>query len=353
MIADASTTVLFMRHCARSTSDTVEGLPYDDYSADAWPNFSVPSMHCLKRGHGFVQRTGSELKDILPKPILTIADNVERDIETAMAFLEGCGHPISATNFFITHDPFSSSSSPSCIIPNVSERVPILAKAINSSLPSDAEEIITCVKDVVGEGNVGDWAERSCEATEEFMLQGNCVLAAYFAERFLMQFMGGMTVGWGRLEPEKIPKLLKMYEWFLHTLLYFDISKKLGASIMTALLEIIKGRPEGTYVFVGHDVTLVQISTILGLSWELELFGTRPNLPGSMLRFDLENEMIQASYIYPDIFAKDNFSLGTTEAKFSRTASDTMLIEDLVKDMQRTVDIDCANPFVIPHTNIV
>ena len=88
------------RHCLRSTPlqvDPGEGpLPrYSDYSNNPFPQWPVPTWNCLPDGGPLVKKQGEVLKslNILPTVQSAVADNCERDIETARSLLSGLGLP--------------------------------------------------------------------------------------------------------------------------------------------------------------------------------------------------------------------------------------------------------------------
>ena len=97
---DGLLTFPIRRHCLRSTPlqvDPGEGpLPrYSDYSNNPFPQWPVPTWNCLPDGGPLVKKQGEVLKslNILPTVKSAVADNCERDIETARSLLSGLGLP--------------------------------------------------------------------------------------------------------------------------------------------------------------------------------------------------------------------------------------------------------------------
>jgi hypothetical protein len=68
---------------------------YSDYSSTPFPQWPVPTWNCLPDGGRLVKKQGEVLKfwHILPSVKSAVADNCERDIETARSLLSGLGLP--------------------------------------------------------------------------------------------------------------------------------------------------------------------------------------------------------------------------------------------------------------------
>jgi len=68
---------------------------YSDYSSSPFPQWPVPTWNCLPDGGRLVQKQGDTLKywRILPTVKAVVADNCERDIETAHSLVTGLGLP--------------------------------------------------------------------------------------------------------------------------------------------------------------------------------------------------------------------------------------------------------------------
>jgi hypothetical protein len=68
---------------------------YSDYSSTPFPQWPVPTFNCLPDGGHLVRKQAEVLKfwHILPTVKSAVADNCERDIETAHSLLSGLGLP--------------------------------------------------------------------------------------------------------------------------------------------------------------------------------------------------------------------------------------------------------------------
>lgn len=115
LCCDSATTVLVMRHCARSTEDdsikTGPQLRYSSvssYSAKSWPAFPVAEMYCLPRGADIVEAEGKWMRanGALPEPVHTIVDEMQRDVETGLRFMKGLEVDINKSNFVLDKRPF-------------------------------------------------------------------------------------------------------------------------------------------------------------------------------------------------------------------------------------------------------
>jgi hypothetical protein len=68
---------------------------YSDYASSPFPNWPVATWHCLPDAGQLIKKQAEVFKywHILPTIKSAVADNCERDIETAQSFLSGLGLP--------------------------------------------------------------------------------------------------------------------------------------------------------------------------------------------------------------------------------------------------------------------
>eukprot|EP00929_Paragymnodinium_shiwhaense_P053620 TRINITY_DN26853_c0_g1_i1.p1 TRINITY_DN26853_c0_g1~~TRINITY_DN26853_c0_g1_i1.p1 ORF type:complete len:405 (+),score=50.59 TRINITY_DN26853_c0_g1_i1:81-1295(+) len=352
------TTVFVMRHCARampeSGIDDVENLRYfDNYSSEAWASFgSDGEWDCLARGERIVEQTGEWLKKYgsLPAPIRAIADDVQRDHMTAQKLLQGLG--VSTRHYSSSTGPYSVAET----CPNMS------ADDYKAALEQQlADHPITAdwyapmqneVRSVVGTGAAGDWNDTSCrfDPGAQFKdwwapYKGACQAASQFASRFLMQWGGGIDIGWNKVLPTSIPRLLSLHSWyFTLTLNAPAVVARREASIVNAVARILEHGEQGTTFLVGHDTNQGGLNGALGLSWQPDAFPANSTMPGSMLRFDLQDNTVTASYAFVEDFSKGG-SLKSVPVEFPGTASSTMALDAFLKLADGSIVAECANHF--------
>merc|ERR1712050_231150 len=120
-----------------------------------------------------------------------------------------------------------------------------------------------------------------------------------------MEEGGGMPLAWGRLNASDVPKLLALHSYYLRlTVFARDLVKSSQASIAWAILQVLEARKSGTTLFAGHDLQIGGLGSALGLSWDPTPFPMDATLPGSALRFDLEDDTVTASYVFLENFTK-------------------------------------------------
>lgn len=324
------TTVLMMRHCLRDMPEKgiydVQGLDYfNNYSQTPWAPFlnkekPVPAFYCLDRGEKIVEEQGEWLKKNgnLPSPITAIADTCQRDDVTAHAFLRGLGVDANSDTFFTNHFPFDNGKNktltPDCKTLTAAELfAAISAQRKMTPPPSNYAALVDQIYKVAGKGAAGDWTNTSCTLEADPTVHwwapfiGGCNVANEFAERFLMEWGGGMAPGWGKLNTTDIPKLLAVHAWYLRTSLFIpSVQKSEAASIAWAILETLEAGAQGTTNFVGHDTQQGGLSAALGLSWDPSPYAESATIPGSMLRFDLDSgsDIVTMSYGFPEDYGK-------------------------------------------------
>ena len=184
-------------------------------------------------------------------------------------------------------------------------------------------------------------------------LKGTCSAASGFMERFLMEWGGGLEIGWGRLPAQLIPRLLELHAWFRQVM---DASPMLTsrtmASIAGSVSAALKGRsgatPNVTRIFVGHDSELNGLNAILGLTWKPTKFPVNATLPGSMLRFDTDGTTVTISYLHPTNFSHTGDMMGSmtsVPAVISGLQTNMISLEELQKRFATAANSSCGNVF--------
>merc|ERR1712232_171440 len=91
-------------------------------------------------------------------------------------------------------------------------------------------------------------------------LVGRSELAALAAETFLMQYGGGMTVGWGHVNEAMVYQFLQMqvYTWKVthHSL---PVERAHSSRMLSAIMAALADDRSNETIFVGHDGDLAAI----------------------------------------------------------------------------------------------
>jgi len=325
----AETTVIVMRHCVRSTPEDgisdVDGLPYfNNYSQASWAAFDVPAYFCMPRGAELIASAGKWLAKYgsLPQPVQVIADDCERDWQTASSLLQGYENTSigkAQQPFVIDSRPFKARVSADC--PKLSPtdaRAAILQQMASIHPPEELDKMLAEMGEAMGEGAAGSWWQTGCQlANESSELSGACAAGSDFVERFLFQWGSGLPVAWGKLSASSIPRLLAAHSWFRDvTSAAPPIVRREQAPILRTVLSLLEASAAGTTIFVGHDTQLNALSGGIGLTWDPSPFPLNATLPGSFLRFTRSGDDVEVTYSYHANFSSVEAPMRTVPASF-------------------------------------
>eukprot|EP00729_Bicosta_minor_P020135 gene20135-22750_t len=195
--AAESSVVYLFRHCIRSCDTS--GL--QAYASQPWAPWNVPLDYCLPRGLEIVKGVGMHLRTaatpVVSNPTI-IADNVQRNIDSATALAEGGGWAAPT----IDGTPFTR-----CASPSKDEKTKLIKERYAEVPPPLNRTAMIAAIDRILNGT----EKRISDQPDE----GKSALAASAAEFLLMQVGGGMEVGWGKVNPADVYSLLQMqaYNW--------------------------------------------------------------------------------------------------------------------------------------------
>ena len=222
---------------------------------------------CLPRGIEIIKGTGSYWKTYgsFPTPIHLIVDDIQRDKDTATALLEGLELPSSVAT--VSAAPFNSA--PGCPkLSTDSEAKFIREKMEETQKPKDWEELFNLLQNITGRGSAPPLSLID-DVINGGYLNGRSCYAADFAENFLLQFGGGMKLGWGKLSPFDLYRILSLRSYDrLCSKVVPGIQAYRGASIAAAVLRSLQQNGNGTAIYVGHDSDMWSLAAILNLTWE-------------------------------------------------------------------------------------
>lgn len=347
--------MLVMRHCFRSTPEgdisAVSGMPYfGNYSAQPWPAFGVPDMHCLERGVRLAEASGAWFKRHadLPEPLHVIADDCQRDRQTGQAFLKGFGVGVDNTTFVVDTNPFSAAVSSDCPLPSAAEQAAAVQEQMElRPMPEpDFAHMVAKLYQVLGAGAAGDWTAKPCRAdAASGDLVGGCQAASEFTERFIMQWGGGFELGWGRVPTLEVPELLALHAWY--RMVSSSVPKlvaKTQASIFHRVLgELEAGKP-GTTVFAGHDSQLNAMIAGLDMTWDPSPFPVNATLPSSALRFERVGDQVHVEYVFLSNVTDESGHMSVVPVTFGGNGGSNILMEDLSARVKKGSVAACSNP---------
>lgn len=357
-VADAElkrTTVLVMRHCVRSTEDEgIFAVPnhtfYDNYSSQPWASFGNEPMACLDRGLEIIRAQGKWLAQggNLPQPVRVFADTVSRDEETGKALLDGLGLPANRGSLMVDDSIFYVKGG--CNM-TYEERALALDGCV-AAQPRGIEFAAMEQKlvDILGVGDAGNWRLREpcgMMSTDTGAPAGACQAASSFAERLFMEWGGGMKVGWGKIDADKLPEIMKLHTWYRTVKgACKAVVAKEQASIVSAVMKTLAdGR--GTMVYAGHDTQMNALQGLLGLTWRPSPWPDNPTMPGSALRFDREGDTVSVSYVYVKNYSETTGAMETVnvEVAGSDRALPHMISMAALKTLvENGADAGCVTP---------
>merc|ERR1712217_605901 len=106
----------------------------------------------------------------------------------------------------------------------------------------------------------------------------------------------------------------------------------------------LRAAEPGTTLYVGHDSDIMMVAGALGLTWNATPYTGLVTLPGSMLRFDLDDNTISASYSYVANFSDANVSgeMSTATVHFS-DGSIKMSMDTFQNLAEKNTIAECAS----------
>jgi hypothetical protein len=334
-----SATVYLFRHCVRSIN--VSELAA--YSARPLPSFGVPKDSCLPRGIRILEDIGVGLRhDLVLDSTVLIADNVTRNIDSANALARGLGLPANSPR--IDGNAFLH-----CTPPSTKEEQALLEQQLRQTpLPTDASAMVAQIDAVLGSSK---HITRQPDQIEGDKLKGVHALASSAADLFLMQFGGGMEVGWGDVSGADVYRLnqMQVYDWAItrralpieqakSSKMLVAILEALGPGSKTTLSSSADSENTSTTIFVGHDTDVNGVGTLLDVGWKAPPFGDNTTAPSAGLRFEsFLNGTVAIDFVYPLFDSNATGVLNSSPVSRSPAAA-------LCAKAQRAIDWSCASP---------
>jgi hypothetical protein len=324
-----------MRHCARSTPlDIFTGAKgfydFDNYTSkphQPFPAWTVGTYECLPRGNELIRQFSGNISLTFPRPVQVVADSCcDRDRDTADDFIVGARLNPATTDYrtntvvFGSMDTFPGFNPPfgACRgdVATQARNADITANFHSVKKPDGLDKMLASLQEnVLGKGAAPPLqdipnillATPPTQLGASTVVVGGVPIASAFVEAFLMQEAGGYPVAWDTLPPKELNDLLALhiYNRALGDSRAKGWARVSHASMLASIVQFLTNdNPSDnqtalTKVFVGHDSDLDSLATLLDLTWDAAPFPTNSTTPGSVLRFDLDDDaMVTISYQY-------------------------------------------------------
>jgi len=327
--------VIVSRHGVRSPTSKTDQL--NQFSAQPWPEWSVPPGYLTEHGAKLMTLLGAFDRQLLAKQgllaaegcgdadrISILADSDQRTHETGKAIaaglMPGCNletHALAEG----TPDPLFHPLAAGNVHPDKQLATAALAGRIGNN-PSGLVEAyrpqLQALEEVLaGPGtkakmSLFDISSSIAPGRGDHLVDLRSPLgtAATMAENLLLEYADGMAqVGWERVDEHKLRELMQLHtanadleRWTPY------IARAQSAPMLDAILgsmqqvasqKAVAGAPgrksDRLLILVGHDTNLTNISGTLGLSWLID--GRRNDTPpGSALVFELWQNGATSNY---------------------------------------------------------
>jgi 4-phytase/acid phosphatase len=325
--------VILSRHGVRSPTWTLDRL--NAYSAQPWPQWSVPPGDLTRRGFQLMKQFGSyDLASLAEADLLATdgcedasktyiwADTDQRTLESGRALAEGlfpnCPPAIHSLAPAKNDPLFHPHSNGMSAMHSDAALVPSDATAKREQ-DSQQDELLSEMQHVLR----GCDAKIACTPTQTPAIpllgaaasiardkkdqmseaQDSLGLASSFAEDFLLEYAEGMPmdqVGWGKVDEVQLRSFLALHTAnFART---HGTQERAKAEASTMLFHVTRTLQQGAerhsvagaigpansklVLLVGHDTNLAGVAALLGLHWTLD--GREDDTPpGTELAFEL------------------------------------------------------------------
>ena len=335
--------VIISRHGVRSPTWNSERL--NQYSAEPWPEWSVPPGNLTPHGRALMQLMGAYYREWLsterllgPKGCRDVgrvyihADTDQRTIETGRALAEtllpGCAVNVHAQPEG-SRDPLFDPISAGIAKPDWEIGTEAVRERLGNNpkqfldLHRAAFEVLQHI--LAGEGTLQKFIEPPEElivstTDKSVQLNEQLSIASSLSESLLLEYADGMQgkdLGWGRLNADNLHRVLELHAAYADlTRRTHYLARARGSNLLAHVLRSMEqaetGKaapgalgPPGATVLVlsGHDTNLSNLSGMLGISWHLTGYQPDDTPPGGALIFslwqqpDTEEDFVRTHYL--------------------------------------------------------
>ncbi len=306
--------VIVTRHGVRSP--TWEASRLNQYSAQPWPDWAVPTADLTPRGALLIQLMGVYYHDWFVSEKLLArqgcgdvsririwADTSERTLATGRALgsslLPGCKIATESRPEDET-DPLFDPISAGVVKPDPALAVAAVKARLTPDLLDNHRAAFDALQQILGDGPkklLDPPITISVKPSEDSaQLSGPFNTASTLSENLLLEYGNGFEgkdLGWGRLTETNLLKVLELHAVYADLMRRTPyLAKARGSVLMKRILQALEEAASGKsqdllLVLSGHDTNLSNLSGMLGLSWQLPSYQPDDTPPGGALVFSL------------------------------------------------------------------
>lgn len=338
-----SSTVYVMRHCSRSTYfpdlEYVDRYKYLANYSDGGPlpSWGVGPSLCTQRGRKIVMAQGKNLAAEFQArtssaPLKVVFDaGATRDNTTAHDFLAGLGLPES-----LAHGDaaiFNPQKAGYCPYPTAAEyRGAIAERLMSVPAPDDLDDLLSSLQGALGAGAAPPISSMKNTISAEGYWIGGIYVASSWVEAMLLQLGAGVPVGYGRVSPELLYRLLKLHVYYRAVNdRGFVVEQRGQSNILAHMLDdltpvtappvpaeratlveqppqqdgLMQAAATSASLYVGHDTQLDGLAALLNLTWAAPPYPRDTTPPGAILRLtrtgDGDAAYVEASLLYTSL----------------------------------------------------
>lgn len=314
-----TSTVYLMRHCSRSTylpdlyGDQKPKFLANYSNGGDIPDWGVAPTLCTARGRRLIVGQGNSLRQEVTKAMgahkhlkVTYDAAAKRDNTTALDFLTGLGlASLQRTGAPEIFDP------PSAWCPRVSDDAKIAA--VQSQLaripqPPSYKARIAALQKTLGAGvapPMQDLPDTPSGGAVPWL--GGSFVASSWIEAMLLQLGAGLPVGYGRVSPEELFKLLELHVYYRAISdRGLAIERRGESNLIAHMLHDLSDASNGASLYVGHDTNLDGLGAMLDLAWpSVPPYPANTTVPGGLLRLSAtgtgDDAEVSAAFLYTDL----------------------------------------------------
>ena len=374
-------TVIVVRHCVRATPYTTgSGDPhfryFNNYSAADFPTWPVAPYQCLPHGKTIVQAEGKALRALGQQwlsyndggDLEFIADNCDRDNDTAHALMAGIGlaqQPVTTDGAVFVAGASGDGACPAFTAAQNRKYLTARFLRMNNTAADRAElppaAWLTLIENmqtkVLGKGVAPPLKDLPDNIAASGWLNGASSVGGMIAEQWLMQLgsgtpggsQGGVQVAWGKLDAQGVYDniQLRVFQRSIAARVP-QVARRAQSNLLWQTLGKLSDfeSGNGTTFYVGHDSNLDQLASLLdqaGLPWRWQTapFPADSTPPGSALVFRATR----------DASGSESVSVAHMSARLDGASAGALTFDTFIKPMPlasftetvtKALDLDCV-----------
>ena len=361
--SDASSrTVILIRHCPRAVSSTTTpsrsatsgGATFDyleNYTSHGAYEWGVPPYFCTVPGMSLAGRIGESLSTMLSEqPDTTptadfVADETER---TAVTMYEIARSFSANSTRTINHWPFGTACGD---VPTPLYTQSHLNAYRNFTTPEELARVASltsALQKFLGDGVAPRLPNVTNFLTSSGGWGGQAYLSSELAEAFIMQMASGFRVGNVGLSAEQVHNFSALVNYYASLEDEpLAIERNYDSRILISILDrLVKPDTPQLSIFVGHDLNIQALSTLLEAAWEPTPWPPLAVPPLSMIRFRATGETVELDFLYSRLDGPKDSTLLSVPVYFKRSkeaggATTTPTLKELLSRAKERMDVRC------------